>query len=465
MQPLPAFTLKGATLHEIDHQQGPVIIVGGGFSGTMVALQLARRGIASQLIAPSREIARGVAYSTGSSHHLLNVRAGNMSAFPDKPGDFADYIAPTGGHPDSFATRKDYGDYLETQLKAGVAEGLVKLVHGPAVSARRTSRGWMVRLTDGDNVFGGTLVLALGNAAPALAFSDTVEAGDLIDLFWTPHSWSRVARAGATDEPVLIIGTGLTMVDALLSLDASGHKGPVTAVSRHGLVPLPHIAPAATSLSPPQLDDVPEGLSEFIRWLRQRGSMETAWQLAIDALRPITQGVWGRMDHATRRRFLRHARTYWDVHRHRMAPELHQWVEERRAQGQLSIVAGRLNQVIRRSDGYLVGIAPRGGRETVEVEAGLIINCTGPRCSIRGSADPLIRQMVTDKLMQPDELDLGVQIDDADRLAGFEDAYAIGTITRGRYWEITSVPDLRVKAAEIASSISTAMAPRCLEQV
>lgn len=435
-----------------------VIIVGGGFSGTMVAIQLARRDIASLLIDPAEYPARGVAYSTQSPHHLLNVRAANMSAFPHKPDDFALYIGAKGGRQDSFARRRDYGDYLASLLQDQVENGLVTLVRGRGVRACHTPKGWMVSLASGDKCSAQMLVLAQGNAPPApLPFIGPIDNEDLIDLFWRPHAQSRLKRAAANDEPVLIVGTGLTMVDALLSLDEAGHRGQVTAVSRHGLLPLAHAAAGASNLAPPQLDDIPQRVSGMVRWLRHRASAESDWRLGIDAIRPITHAIWQRMSRESRERFLRHGRAFWEVHRHRLAPDLHRRLEELRIQGRLTVLAGRLAGSEDRGRHYSVKIARRGGAGPIHVDAGLIINCTGPVSSVRANPDKLIAQMAADELIRADDLDLGIVVDETDRPTGLDDAYAIGPITKGRYWEITAVPDLRVKAAEIAISIAVAM--------
>ena len=432
------------------------IIIGGGFSGTMVALHLARHDINSVIIDPAEREGRGIAYSTKCPHHLLNVRAGNMSAFPHKPDDFASFIALNGDQPDAFAKRSDYGDYLQSLLDRAIKGGLVSLVRQHAIGASPVSGGWQVSLDGGGTLSAEALVLALGNRAPArLEPLRAIAADDLIDLFWTSQASSRLEMAAANDEPVLIIGTGLTMVDALLSLDFAGHRGPIIAVSRHGLLPLPHAPASRSILPPPQLEDIPVRLSEMMEWVRRRASMESDWRLAIDSIRPITRAIWARMDGETRARFLRHGRTLWDVHRHRLAPNLRERVDELLAERRLQILAGRLEGAIRQCDRYSLSIKTRG-RGKIEVDAGLVINCTGPVCALHDNSDRLIAQMIADDLIRADALQLGIEVDETDRLPGLADAFAIGPIAKGRYWEMTAVPDLRVKAAEIAASITVA---------
>jgi uncharacterized NAD(P)/FAD-binding protein YdhS len=431
-----------------------VLIIGGGFSGTMTAVQLARRDMPSIIIDPNERPARGTAYSTPSENHCLNVRAGNMSALPHRPDDFASYIASRTGRTNEFESRRDYGDYLEQTLAPYVSDGLVRFVRGRAVAARPATNGWHVDLEDGETLAATTLVLAIGNAPPPpLAGIGSVDKADLIDLFWNPGSLPRLKIAAANDEPVLIVGTGLTMIDALLSLDAAGHRGPVTALSRHGLLPLPHGDVGPPALPAPTLEEVPTSLSDLLHWLRGRARAEKDWRLAIDGLRPRTQSIWKKMGRATRERFLRHGRPYWDVHRHRVPPAIHARVMEFKNEGRLQIFAGKLIGSERRSGRYRVRVEPRRGGDPIELDVGLVINCTGPLSRLRDNLDPLVVQMLSDELMRPDELELGAEIDAQDRLAGLANAYAIGPLARGRYWEITAVPDLRTKADEIASAI------------
>jgi uncharacterized NAD(P)/FAD-binding protein YdhS len=455
------------SMHLGEKPKARALIVGAGFSGTMVAVQLARLGIPSILIDPAERPARGIAYWTTSSCHRLNVRASNMSAFPDTPDDFASHVEARGGRPDSFASRKEYGDYLEAKLAPCVAAGLVTLVRERALEARPCGDGWQVGLADGAKLRADVLVLANGNAPPAplKLVSDVVRAEDLLENLWTPASSARLDRAAAMDEPVLIVGTGLTMVDAVLALNAAGHRGAVTAVSRRGLLPLAHAQGGPSALPPPTLGEIPQAPAAAMRWLRSRAGAEEDWRTAIDSLRPLMQQLWQRMDLAQQRRFLRHARAWWDVHRHRLAPDIHSKLSELRREQRLRVLSGRLVGAARHASGYSVGVAARGSGDPIEVEAGLVINCTGPLSSIRDNPDRLVRQMVADGLMRPDALDLGVEVRTDGTLSGCDRAYGIGPITRGHYWEITAVPDLRVKAAEIASAISRAMTAAQFEMV
>lgn len=432
-----------------------VVIIGGGFSGTMVAVHLAARGIPSTVIDFAERPARGLAYSTTLPDHLLNVRASNMSAFPDRPADFADYIGQSGGVPDMFARRSDYGNYLAGIFGKAVGTGLVSRVEGKATKASRLGAAWNIRLEDGTALTARTLVLATGNGAPgSLPAFRSIRPEDLVDKLWSAAGSARLARAAQSNEPVLIAGMGLTMVDAVLWLDAAGHRGKVTAVSRRGILPRSHATPRTCDRTPPTLADLPATVTSLSRWIRKRAELEGDWRAAVDCLRSITQQLWQHMAPEEQRRFLRHARIWWEVHRHRIASEVHDRVQRLMDEGRLQVMAGRLTSSRVVEDRYAVSVAARGTDKVAEVEAGLVLNCTGPSHGLRDQGDQLIAQMHAEGLVEPDALGLGIEVDSADRISGARHAYAIGPLTRGRYWEIIAVPDLREKAADIAAMIA-----------
>lgn len=417
------------------------MIIGGGFSGAMLALQLAARGVHPVIVEQREEAGRGVAYGTADPAHLLNVPAGKMSGWPGKPDDFADFV---GGEPGAFVARQTYGDYLTSQVRAGEAAGQITRVHGAAVAARRTEDSWHVTLADGREIAAETLVLATGNGRPQPFAVPGLPDEQMLQDPWGPRAKERLAEVAGSGAPVLLIGTGLTMIDMMLGLEAQGHRGAVTAVSRRGLVPRAH-APGMTPMPPPDLDEVPQGLSAMTAWLRAR-SGEGGWRAAVDSLRPVTQTLWARWDEAERARFLRHVRPWWDVHRHRIAPEAAELVRRSIADGRLRVMAGRVTGY---ADG-MVKVAKRGGGESA-IEAGLVVNCTGPVEHLRDSRNVLIRQMLDDVLITPGDMGMGIAVDDDGR-AG-ERLWALGPLTKGRWWEITAVPDIRGQVERVAAKV------------
>jgi uncharacterized NAD(P)/FAD-binding protein YdhS len=426
-----------------------VAIVGGGASGTILAAQLARRGIQSALIDGSGRAGKGVAYSTTEPAHLLNVRAEGMSAWADDPGHFARRFEAEGGQPRGFAQRRLFGRYLGEILDEAVASGRVHLVDASATAAERVDGRWRVALDDGSLVDAGALALAIGNQEPE-GLGAFAGAGPR----FIGNPGGEAARGGvdglAEDGgDALLVGTGLTMVDLVLSLDARGYRGRIVALSRRGQVPRSH---ADYEPSPVDAKDVPLGSVPSIwRWLRRR-SAERGWRAAIDSLRPHSQRLWQSLDADEQRRFVRHARPWWDVHRHRIAPEVAATVQRLIADGRLEVIAGRI-VAARATDGSLeVELRRRGAEKSQRMNVEYAFNCTGPLHSVARTRDPLLRSLLDGGAVSPDPLGMGLDVDDSAR-AG-ERLWALGPLTKGRYWEIIAVPDIREQAASVADDIA-----------
>jgi len=218
----------------------------------MTAAQLARKGIASVLIERSERPGLGAAYSTTDAAHVLNVPAGNMSAWADVPGDFARRT----GDSAQFAQRREYGAYLRTILDEAVSTGCVTVVKAAAIGAERSEIGWTVNLEGTESIAADAMVLAIGNQPPG-SLAALEGAGDrLIPNPWSDSARLAIAETAATNAPVLIVGTGLTMVDVVLSLEAQGHRGSIVALSRRGQAPRGH---AAYEASPIAMASVPAG--------------------------------------------------------------------------------------------------------------------------------------------------------------------------------------------------------------
>jgi uncharacterized NAD(P)/FAD-binding protein YdhS len=448
----------------------PVLaVVGAGFSGVMTALHLLRqpRPVKVVLVERRSPIGLGAAYATDDPAHQLNVRAGNMSAWPDRPDDFVTWLKARGLDvgPGGFATRGDYGRYLQgllTSLAEGPgAAGRLLIVPDEITAIEPAGQGWTLTCGMGRTVAVQAVVLALGNPPPRAPepVSPQLEASDLYVA--DPWRWDP-NRLADGQGPILLLGSGLTMVDAALSLDRIAHGRPLVALSRRGLTPREHQgappsplpAPPPTSLSPVQA----------LAWLREAAGQH-GWRTAIDAVRPATQDLWRGWSLEQRAAFLRHARAFWDVHRHRLSPQVAERLARMRAVGRLRILAGKLE----RADvleGGRAGLVwrPRGETDTWRLEADLVINCTGPSADVERSTEPLIAALAARGLIRADPLRLGLDINAGHqviRADGTAQAtlFAVGPITRGALWEINAVPDIRVQAAEVAAAALRALSP------
>ena len=430
----------------------PVAIVGGGASGTILAAQLARRGVEAALIDGSGRAGKGVAYSTTEPAHLLNVRAEGMSAWAGRPDHFAKRFEAEGGDPRGFAQRRLFGRYLGEILDQAVASGCTNLVHASAIGAERIDGHWTVALDDDSAIEANAVVLAIGNEEPERLRAFAAAGDRFIANPWGAEARAAVRELAESGGDALLVGTGLTMVDLVLSLDSAGHRGRIVALSRRGLIPRSH---ADFEAAPVQADEMPHGqLGAVARWLRRR-SAQCGWRAAIDSLRPHSHRLWQSLSLEEQRRFLRHARPWWDVHRHRIAPEVAATVHRLIGEGRLQIIAGRIVAAEETASGIDVTLRPRGANASQLMRFAYAFNCTGPLQSIERTRDPLLCSLLDTGQAEPDDLGIGLRVDDKSR-AG-ERLWALGPLTKGRYWEIIAVPDIREQAAHVAEDIERSL--------
>lgn len=425
-----------------------VAIVGGGFSGAMLAARLAEQGVASTVIDRSGEFGPGVAYSTTFDGHVLNVRSNRMSAVEDRPDDFVRWLEarhPDQADPDGFAPRRLYGLYLRDRLARVEAAypGRILRETGEAVAIEDKA----VRLLKGRRVEADAVVLATGNPAPGTANA----AGEAIDRVigdpWAPGALARIGQ----DDDVIILGSGLTMVDVVLWLAANGWKGKAVALSRRGLTPRAHGDRSDPPLAPsPPLMTGP--LSGRLAEARRQAAAG-GWRGVMEGLRPVTARLWAEADPADRARFLRHLRPWWDAHRHRLAAPVESTLAALRAEGRLRIVAGRIRKVGPESGGVRVEWRRRAEGDAPPLAARWLIDCTGPAHD--PVSVPIVESLIQAGEARLDPLGFGLDLD-ADGRAVRGDGgpgrlFVLGPPAQAAYWETTAVPDIRKRIESLVA--------------
>jgi uncharacterized NAD(P)/FAD-binding protein YdhS len=341
-----------------------------------------------------------------------------------------------------------YARYLGRILDEAVAGGLTTVIQAPVVAAHRNGLRWRLELGDGSAVESSALALAIGNQEPDELAVFSNAGSRFIGDPWGPRARAAVETLAQEGGDALVVGTGLTMVDLALSLDAAGHRGRIFAVSRRGLAPRAH---AEFEPAPVDADELPRGnLRRLGNWLRRR-SAQVGWRAAVDSLRPHTQQLWQELDVEQQRRFLRHGRAWWDVHRSRIAPAVASRITAFIAEGRLEVIAGRVVSAASMASSLDIEIRRRGAEATQRFGFAYAFNCTGPLHSIAHSNDPLLRHLLDRATVRPDPLGIGLDVDQRSR-AG-ERLWALGPLTRGCYWEIIAIPDIREQAAVVADDI------------
>ena len=467
-----------------------IAVIGAGFSGTLLALHLLRRcppGVRIRLIERARRFGNGTAYATGNANHLLNVPAARMSAFHDRGGDFLEWLQQ---HPDarrgaacmpdtlsgsSFLPRRVYGAYVRSLLKQELRSDprqRLELASGEVSAIDNRSAPLRIMLDREQVLTADYAVLAIGNFPPESMKTD--DTSFYASSFYRADPWAPDALADLDrDAPLLLIGTGLTTVDMVISLLDQGHRGPIHALSRRGLLPREHLnaTPQATSARVPP--NVPVRMLPLLRFLREQvRAVEAAggnWRAVIDELRPLTQDLWQTMQPEERRRFLRHLRPWWDVHRHRMAPDVAARIQAACRNGQFRHDAGRIRTYRIKGDSVVVTYRPKLGETVTDLRVARVINCAGPGADYDRIADPLVRRLLADGVVRPDALRLGLDVTQSCALLHRDGSisrrlFAVGPVTKGAFWEITAVPDIRRQCEQLAQHLASLARPVATDQ-
>jgi uncharacterized NAD(P)/FAD-binding protein YdhS len=430
-----------------------VLIIGGGASGALMATHLLHSTPETRVTIVEKRgiLGCGIAYATDNPEHLLNTRVHNMSAFPDDPDHFLRWLRTRdedcGATDQCFVSRATYGRYLES-LVSPWRDDRLRCVSGEVLRLEPSDKGVSAHLDDGTAVLADTAILATGHAVPAEPRDGLRGAWDFIP----PED--RDAR-------VVIVGTGLSMVDHVVALLARGHRGPITCLSRRGLLPQAHVSGAALHMG---RGEVPLGasVSALLRWLRGRvrraGARGIPWQLVIDGLRPHVAAIWRSWDTDTRARFLRHCASRWEVHRHRMPPQSARAIAAARDAGQLTLLRARFAGAVPMGERTGIVTTRPDGTERMLI-ADHAIDCRGIRRNPETDSAPVIRDMLARGLARLDPLYLGLDTTTDARLiarggVASRRVFAVGPCARGALWEITAIPDIRLQCADLARALS-----------
>ena len=453
-----------------------VLIIGGGLSGTMLAVQLLRLPGQRRIlvIEPRAELGRGEAYSAVELGHTLNGNAARMSVDPDNADDLTQWLTEyigAGGWPESrqqhvpiselFPPRGIFGLYAQQRLAEAKAQSAssVEHVRGEVVDLQVEEDSMLLTLDNGQSLRGGFAVLATG-MFPAARTPQTQSSG-LNAAAVDP--WDVKSMIGIDPQaPVLIIGSGLTMVDAVVSLEQAGHRGPIEVFSRHGL--LPHVR-----RQPPGWVDFlgedhrlrsPRQLLREVR--RQCAIAQTQgidWQAPLDTVRAHIGRLWSQASEREKRQFVRHVRPWWESHHHRSPPLSAQLVARLHDEGRLRIRAASFKGLEPSAEGVTIRLRHRGEQAITQVSGAALINSSGIEYDWRRVARALPQQLLKRGLIQPGPLALGIAADASGAVLDAEGnisrrLFAMGPPLRGMWWESTAVTDVALQAKALAARLT-----------
>lgn len=436
-----------------------IAIVGGGVSGSLTALQLVRRGVPSRvaLIDPAPKPGLGLAYSTPSMEHLLNVPAAKISAFPDEPDHFLEWLRANHYKffpPEEFAPRAVFGRYIQSLLESAAG---VEHIQSSVLDCWMVGEGAKLKLADGTHLRADAVVLAMGNfvSAELPGISQAAKnSGIYVNSPWIETAYSALSA----DAPVTLIGSGLTAVDALLRLRELKHRGRITMMSRNGVLPRSHAAyePLASCIVE---GEAPRRARDLLTLVHGAINDGLPWRAVVDSLRARTNELWLALPTEEQRRFRRHLQRRWEVVRHRMAPAVASRIERELAAGSLELAPGKLLAVEQGETTGVVKIQSKNGLIRTW-DADRVINCTGPNMDYTRVSSPLLDSLFEQGLISAGPLGNCLWSNEEGGLRAADGTYStvlfqVGPGRQGTLLESIAVPELRTQAAEMAELLAT----------
>jgi uncharacterized NAD(P)/FAD-binding protein YdhS len=453
-----------------------IAIIGAGFSGLMTAVNLVKNAVSPltiHLLNDNYDFGKGPAYSTNSIKHVLNVPAAKMSCLADEPDHFLDWAhrLPKYREQDrevlgkAFLPRMEFGQYLletwQDALANKRADTIVNVVNGKAIDIEKALNKHFVKTSLNNTIAADYIVLATGNEAPQNPVIENNAFYASPDYFANP--WQEAGVKGFDPQKdILILGNGLTMVDTVISIMDNGFKGTIHTISSKGFAVMPH----RFNFFPYQglvnelngthsLSEIFSLINKHIRLLAKLG---ISGEPVIDSLRPLTHDIWQNLSEEDKKRFMQTLVPRWYKLRHRMAGHIYDYLVKLQLEGRLIANKGKMIDAAEDGNGIKATIQRKNEKQPATLHVARIINCTGPDPDISRSANPLLQNLLAKGMIQPDSLKIGMEVTDKWTLINAKgeeepNLYTLGINLRGKYWESTAVPELKVQAHKLANEI------------
>lgn len=437
-------------------------IIGGGLSGTLTAIRLLRdikNPITIHLFEKdATKMFRGEAYSSSLSHQLLNVTAGQMSVFEEHPTHFSDWLFQNQYPylPGDFVPRSIYGDYLTECLKEASmnAPQHIFYTHNKEIVDLEISKSYVQVITEYDQSIRCTdLWLCTGNLAPSHlpVFAALKQSPNYISNPWSGKDNLSLKKKAK----IVILGSGLSMVDQVLSLFNSGHQGKISVISRKGLLPHYHMQVKSFPLT-----NIPDfkkmHLLELLKWIRslvnEAEKQDYNWRSVIKSLREHTPNIWQSLSARDKEVFIHRLSTFWNIHRHQIPQRSYEQLKDLQSYGQLVVCAGKIEQAVETKKGIKIRYKEKFTANQNELFANKVINCTGPS-TYKNIASPLYKNLLHKNMISVDEQGLGIQpIQTTSSLSSQVNLHIIGPPAKGKFWECTALREIRKQTRELIKS-------------
>ncbi|MBE7443141.1 MAG: FAD/NAD(P)-binding protein [Flavobacteriales bacterium] len=447
-------------------------IVGGGLSGTLLCIYLmkyTKKPLELFLFEKQQEqLHKGVAYSSELPYQLLNVPVKGMSLFEDDALHFYAWlkIQNIDITPDDFVSRKLFGEYLTYYLEKTVLETKIHQLHivnDEVVDIEKQGKKQFIFCKNRDKIEVSKVFLCTGNfpASHLRGFShEVLTNSNYVSNPWNGENLSKIKP----HDTLLVIGTGLTMVDQVMSITKhTNFRGNIIALSRRGLLPLPHgDAPIFHLL--PTIDFTKVSFFELYQFIKNEvkraESQGLNYRCVMECIRPHLDSIWKNLSISDKKQFINHFKPYWEVHRHRIPASSADYLKQLQEKGILELIAGRILSADITNDKFEVKITPKGKSETFTLKTDWIIYCTGSQLNYKSINSPLYKSLINKGYLTSAAFDFGLNTADI----GFgidsngiisNDLILIGPTAKGNnFWEITALKEIRQQIRTIVHQIT-----------
>ncbi|WP_343214106.1 FAD/NAD(P)-binding protein [Ensifer oleiphilus] len=452
-----------------------VAIIGGGFTGAVLAANLARNMPEHTadvfVFEPRSRLGAGLAYDTSDPAHRVNVPAARMSLLTDDPDDFLRWLAAAReprDDPDALAAdgnlyprRTVFGHYVSDFVAPLLASGQIHHCRERVIQIARTGDRWAVKADGGTEVLADIAIIATTHPAPCPP--QHISGALAGHPRFVPDSTSSGALSViCAEDRVLIIGNGLTAADVIASLRHSGHRGAITAVSRRGLRSRGH----ATTAQEPFGDFVTDPsrtartLLRRVRLALQQVPAEgRSWHAVFDALRAQGGDIWRALPVVERRRLVRHLRVYWDVHRFRVAPRIDAVIAQGLEHGDIGVIGGLVKEISQHGETIIAKIRHRHTNHSETMKFDACVVTTGPAHASILKSQRWLADLAEGGHLQLDAVGLGLACDDQSRAIdgngnGNDTLFIAGPLARGTFGELMGLPQVNEHAIFVADRVA-----------
>jgi uncharacterized NAD(P)/FAD-binding protein YdhS len=435
-----------------------VAIIGDGFAAAVMVVHLLRKGvpISSMAVIGHGELGKGNAYNCVSPFFRLNIRDDLPIIFSEDPLDFARWAKKNIHDPEAkteagdFYRRQDFGRYVSDLIHNQPSSSLLEQIKARVLSLTGSENSWRLELDNQKTVHAKRVIVATGNPPPTwpCAINNQVPSSLVPRLVENPWTGSAIEDI-ASQEDIILLGGGLTALDAINALEGRKHRGMIYVIAPRAVFP-----PAQAKWQRGDLPHWPQTLSpaQMIRFMRNylpsAPTTSLEWQSAWEELRPNLNTLWQQFSPRQRRALFKRLGWLWNLYRFRASPQTISAYERLKDKNQIQFILGRAKEV-KASESKVMALLGNG----IEIEGDRILNCTG------AGFDPLLRKLIESKLAITDALGHSIAVDENFRVLQsinipWNSLWMIGPATMGSLGDVIAASAIAKQAEQLAIQLS-----------